>query len=315
MSLKKYSLINRSNEFSSTPRELTNLRANNMSSRAGLGWALLDSRDSMLVSDAQILGYDECLIEKSIQAHSLDTHTLYLTMEPCFSEENLKRLLNTIESSSIQSIVIGCSIKINKSHEWLDWKEKWDGKVEYLQTNILTAYMSRGPFTAITSNRPWVTCVTTADISGRFVPINGFISEFGFKNKIQSFINETRAVICTNTIRNDLNNFKLVNNHKEQINTIDLSGIENFQGAFSHLVKENIYNVLLFCEMAELEKLVNKHLIDEVFHFITNSSHISKQSINGNTTLDCVRDWQITGTEQHGNCSCIHIKSSTPRYL
>ena len=181
---------NRANKIADIPKALALAldRAYNTSSRSGVAWVI--TKNGMIVeSQGSMSGYPQGALFKALRGHNGKKH-LYLSTQPSPPFISTEELIDVCANSDIEGV---------------HFPKTSDVSAEELNSDLVDLYsyeldepsrmIDCGPNTLKRKMRPWVTCLTGADITGRSVPLNFFHQEFGVRSSIERIIKQSHALI------------------------------------------------------------------------------------------------------------------------
>jgi hypothetical protein len=286
--------------------------AQKMSTRAGVGWALLDSQGRHLHSEGILAGSNSLRLAASIIKFARQLHTLVLTVPPSnllFDQPSLRQAL---EHSHCECIVIddayGSMVEMT---EWQEWLEIWRDKIRYLSTNRTALSVSSGPKSILTSLRPWVTSISAADINGRAVPLGQFSEEFGFNAHLGSLARQARAIFYSSLQADFVKTLPQDNLANEPQEFFEIKSCETAEVIFRFCAAERRCSVLVFTDLTLQSQLMSRKLTDEVIHHLSitpNQGTVLEPEI---ATLP-TQDWQLSESAVIGNCSRMQLTRSAP---
>ena len=283
--------------------------------RAIFAWALFDKNNTLLVKDSYILGKQKETLLKALDSYGAGAQTLFISVEPAASFIDVQKLTAVLDSIQLQKIVIGCGFSAaHQCNQWSAWLTKQTCSVEYLEQSTVSARISRGAVQAHILNRPWVTCVSAANLNGGRASLAQIETDIGFKSYLKQLLTVNAAVWCStgaaelSTFIEGMSSTALGN---VAINTDE---IKDLQHRFSQLVKTSACSVCIFCDMAELNCLMQAGLVDEIVHHVV-SGCPSEQSQAIDEPLNSSEidfsNWKLVSSAPLGNGSRVVLINNT----
>lgn len=275
--------------------------------RAVLVWALFDNKNTLLVKDSYILGKQKETLFEALDNYAAETEMLFLSVEPASSFINVHKLTRVLNALKIKKIIIGCRFKPEQQcPQWVAWLAKQTCNMEYLEPSAVSARISRGAVKAHTANRPWVTCVSAAHLSGARANLSQIDTDVGFNSYLKQLITVNAAVWCSSgTV--DLPSFF----HSEDSSVvfgvaINKSELEFLRDKLMQLVEMSICSLCIVCDMTELDCLMQAGLVDEIVHHVVSVSPSEQQPHSGESLTSSDIDfsnWKLVSSAPLGNCS------------
>ncbi|RYY74185.1 MAG: hypothetical protein EOO52_15085 [Gammaproteobacteria bacterium] len=245
------------------------MRANKVSSRAGIAWVLQDKNRKIIHSDATIAGVNSENLAASVRYHGSNLDQLILTVEPIPYLFDIENLVEVLTASNCSSLIVCYKMPANVSnYHWNNWLAGWDGEIIRLPLSIMGANLAAGPRKIITGARPWVTTISSADMHNNNKNINDFSEEFGVTAYIKELVNQSRAVLYSPDQKAILASMDEANYVDEAIEYFEVSTASSCEAVFRHCIVEKRCSVLVFADMELLAHLMQRNLTDEIVHHL-----------------------------------------------
>ena len=245
------------------------MRANKISSRAGIAWVLQDENKKLLHSDATIAGINLENLAASIKSYGKNLDQLILTIEPIPYLFDIDNLTEALSASNCKSLIV-CYNMPNKipNYAWHTWLSTWDGEIVRLPLSIMGANLSAGPRKILTSARPWVTTISSADMHNSNKNISDFSEEFGVTAYVKELVNQSRAILYSPDQKAILATMDEGNFVDEAHEYFEVATAKSCEAIFRHCIIEKRCSVLVFANMELLAQLMQANLTDEIVHHL-----------------------------------------------
>jgi len=274
-------------------------KARTLSKRAALGWSIIDQESELATAAASMLGLDCGHLEQSIAQYAHQATELFLCFEPPESATNA--ITQAIEQSEIQRITLGKALNDNPA--WTQWLQQWPGSQEVLPYNPVVDKLSYGYHSIRQQQRPWVTSITAASLSGFSQPLANLAPEFDFVNYIANLSQQSRAVIYTLDQQPLLDLLPDENYAGEPLELFEVGRVDALKGIYRHCAQEMRCSVLLVCNMPMLHQVLETFQVDEVVHhLVKNDVRPLKAEVDAHPSLD-MENWTLTSSAVVGQCS------------
>lgn len=281
------------------------LRARHLSKRAAIGWSIIDSNANMLVYDAFMPGLECGRLSNTITQFEHEAKELFLSCEPVHHACNVEHLCESIENSSIDTLVVGKEFehRILGNH-WQTWLGGWKGTLNTLPYNPVIDKLSCGIEMACTANRPWLTAVTAASFYGVSQPLSNLVDEFDFLNYLSILTQQSRAILHTPDQHDIIDRLPQENFLGEPTEIFETYSPQTVRPILQHCTNESRCSALIFCDLPFLSWLISQNLVDEIIHHIRKpeASIASAPTVQANTLLN-LKHWQLHSSDIVGDCS------------
>ena len=286
--------------------------ATKISRRSGMGWCLLDQHQNILNCSATLTGLEPLKLSLLIDQYRDRVEHVYLTMEPGNGAVDLPRFINSIEQSNCESFTIAHRFHDTyEDREWREWCSKWRGQISYLPENGITQKLASGFHSIKTKHRPWITAVSSANISGVGIQLHKLIGEFGFLHYMNNLTNESRAIIHTRQDIPMLESLPEFNSMDEYIELYEIDNTDNIPGILKYCSQENRCNVVALCDMNLLNHLINNDLVDEIIHHITNLEDDSNRTLPLQSSIN-LKGWSMESSSIVGDSNRMVLTKQKP---
>lgn len=290
-----------------TAMNLAITHAQKLSRRAGIGWVLLDREYKPLLNGGVIAGADPWRLPANIERFREKISILLLSIEPLAGLVDQKKLFTALENSNCDLLVIDKTIHItHPSNAWRDWLKQWHGQVIYLPLSDAT--LTCGPQHIFSLNRPWVTCVSAADIYGNSLALSAFERDFGVTAYLNELCNQSRAVLYSTAQAALVEQLPEENFAEEPQEFFAVDDARSVAAILQNCAAERRCSVVIFCDMALLATLLQKNLVDEITHHIAVADYDCRASPKPLPKLP-LQGWQQISCVAAGNCTRIHLRS------
>lgn len=283
--------------------------AQKLSRRSGIGWVLLDRDNNHLFNGGVIAGADPWRLAANVERFREKISSLILTIEPMAGLVDQKKLIAAVENSNCDTLVIGRKIQTSFTPAaWHDWLENWRGRVFYLPTTGQDPDLAAGPQQVFSRNRPWVTCVSAADIYGNSMALSGFQEEFGVSAYLGELASQSRAVLyapAQESVAGLLPEDNFADEGQEFFAVEDAGAVA---AILQHCAAERRCSVVIFCDLPLLASLMQENLVDEVAHHIAVANYDCLESAVPLPRLP-LQGWQQISCAAAGNCTRIHLRA------
>ena len=298
-------------------------RAQNLSKRAGVGWALMDSHDEILKCDAVIAGLDKSKLIRAIREYQHTLDHLFISIEPVGGAFEVAELINIINASQCSHVTIGHRHSDEYADKtWRSWEDTWSGEIDYLSVNTVAEHLGYGITNIRKYQRPWVIAVSAANFTGLSLPLQNFVNEFGFLHYLSNLVQQNRALLYSPSQRNFLASIPDTNSMEEPLELFEIFDEDNIHSILHYCAREERCSVVVLCDMPMLGYLINKNLVDEIVHHISNigepvngglALHENHPQVGTMTqTFFNLNDWKLLSSSVAGNCSRVVLRKQLP---
>lgn len=283
--------------------------AQKLSRRAGIGWVLLDSTCHPIFNGGVIAGADPWRLAANIERFRENVSTLLLTVEPIAGLVDQRKLIAAVENSNCELLVIGRRIQTSfTSSAWHDWISRWRGRVMYMPMHGQDQDLTSGPQQVFMHNRPWVTCISAADIYGNSMALSAFEHEFGVAAYLGEIANQSRAVLYSAGQASLLRHLPEENFAEEGQEFFEVEDAGSVAAILQHCATERRCSVVIFTDLQLLASLLQKNLVDEITHHIAVANYDCLESATPLPKLP-LQGWQQISCTAAGNCTRIHLRA------
>ena len=298
--------------------EMTFFRAQTLSRQSGIAWTLLDANDNVLCCDGTIAGFHPKKLAFSVNKHRTVIDQLFISLEPIEGVIDIEELVNKIEGSTLTSFTVYSRVPERlQSNRWKDWSKQWEGTVTYVNKTFQQNDPSVTVVKAHTTEYPWITSVSAADITGCSLSIAHIRKEGEYQSYVSDLVRESRAVLYTKSLEELVSTLPEENNMEEFIEYYPIDELDSFEPLIRHCRKENTHNAIAICDMATLSHLVDNSLVDEVVHHVTVSKpqEANEEDRDQLKSVLNLHDWNLLTSTIAGNSSRIVLRKSRPATL
>ena len=289
--------------------------ATKISRRSGIGWCLLDQHQNILNCSGTLAGFEPEKLSLLIDRYRERIDHIYLTMEPGNGAFNISRLIASMENSRCEACTIGYKFNQDLANkEWRGWSAKWNGNITYLPENEMTRKLVSGFSSLRMNRRPWVTAISSANISGVSTPLHKLVNEFGFKHYIDYLVQETRAILYAPQEKPMLELLSKYNIVDEFIEHFEVDETINIASVLTYCYQENRSNVVILSDMKLLNQLIQEDSVDEIVHHIsTIDDHDNMPPAENIVNL---KSWSVESSTVVGDSNRIVLtKQMAPEHL
>ncbi len=306
-------------EAASKAINLALISAEKISKRAGIAWVLLDENRKHLHSESIIAGTNSQRLAVSISRFRFDVCYLVLTIEPIAMLFNQQSLIDALERSSCKTIIIGDTLKAALPHDlWDTWIRKWQGNVQRIGYSRASRALAAGPYKVSIDNRPWVTSVSAASMTGNTVFLDELVHEFGFSAYIDEIAKQSRAVLYSTSQRKYIDHISEVNYVDEYQEFFEVDCVQSISAIFRHCAREHRCSILMLVDIELQSTLMESGMTDEVLHHISFANDTSNESVAHNRALHNssniaalpTKGWQQVENSIVGNSNRLKLMSS-----
>lgn len=293
-------------------------RAQNLSKRAGISWALLDTQEEILKCDAVIAGLDKSKLIRTIREYQHTLDHLFISMEPVTGAFDVADLISVINASQCNHITIGFRHSDDLADKsWRAWENNWLGVIDYLSVNTIAEHLGYGITNIRKYQRPWVIAVSAANFTGLSLPLQNFINEFGFLHYLNGLVQQNRALLYCHSQKDFLTSLPDSNSMEEPLEIFEIFDQNNIQSIFQYCAKEERCSAIVLCDMPLLGYLINKSMVDEIVHHISNMDGATIADDHNKAgeitqTFFNLNDWTLLSSSVVGNCSRVVLRKQLP---
>lgn len=303
------------NTIQSEPHNLVLTKAQRISKRTGIGWALLNQKNEMLCCDATMAGIERNRLRRAICQHRHTADSLIISMEPTSIAFDLQELSSSIEKSSCTKILL-CARLENAlaDRNWRQWEHNWAGELSFFQTSHTACRLSMGVSTLRKYRRPWVTAISAANFTGMSISLDSLNQEFGFNHYLNDLIGQSRAVLFSSFQENIVRTLATENFMHETTELYQINKLNHVESILQSCAQDNRCSVIVLCDMPLLAHLIKHRLVDEIIHHLSNKTNAfhfnTEEYIDMTHALESLQEWPILSTNTLGNC-CRMVLSKT----
>lgn len=275
--------------------------------RTTLTWALFDENNVVLASDSYTVGKQPQSVFEGLSSHAGKAKVLFMSMEPAEPYMNVSKLTTLLGTLAIERVVIGTRLGFaTHCKQWAAWVNLSSSKVDYLPHSAVSARMSSGMVKARTQGRPWVTCVTAADMTGGEANLTHINSDIGFKSYLAQLVNVNAVVWRGHGVDELTDLIQTVLPAGALRIAIDSGGVKILCDQLNHIASSGACSLCIFCTMSELERLLEVGLVDEIVHHVVSGGSPSDTNVAplAYGQLD-FSDWKLVSSAPLGNGSRI----------
>lgn len=283
-------------------------KANAMSRRAGIGWAAIDKEGNLILCDATIAGLETARLAHRVERNSEKLDHLIMTLEPAQGVYRTGDLINSIENSHCSTITIAHQLTNGLADPiWRNWCTQWRGKINYLKETHAASSLALGVQNTKAKQRPWVTAICAANVSGMSLPLSQLADEFGFKDYIANHVMQSRALMYSTDQTEVIAHIPGFNALEEPLEPYEIYNKDSIRTLLNYFAKEMRCSVTVLCDLNTISHLIEHDLVDEIAYHIAgfdkndainqdvNRNALSKSSIN-------LSGWQLLSCSPVGGC-------------
>lgn len=289
-------------------------RAQQVSGRAGISWALIDGLEDIVQYDAAIAGLDKHKIVAAVQAYGDTLDHLFISMEPNTTACDVADLLRAINNSQCNHITIGHRFADSVADpHWRQWERSWAGDIHYLSANATSMQLSAGITSIKERRRPWITAISAACFEGVNLPLGTFLKTFDFLPYLNNLLQQQRALFYAGPQAHLLPYLSARNFSHELLDTFEIFNASDLNSILQYCALQERCSAVVLCDMPLLEFLIEKNLVDEVVHHIgetgtENSVHHERRSKGAMEALFDSTRWMLVANSALGNCNRIILR-------
>lgn len=290
-------------------------RAKGISSRAAIGWSLVDINSQLLHYSGCMTGTDEGQLERDIQQYGKNACNLFISSEPSTISFNIQRLTMAIEQSKIASISIGRSFgKEAKNHEWRDWIKHWKGIVKEFCYDPVFEKLTLGEQMLRQHQRPWIVAAVAEDEEGKPVSLVDIANEFDVLNFISILSRQSRAIFYSPSQEGVIDFLPEENNAFEPLELFNVYDNDNLQALFKHCAQESRCSALILADSSMLAVLLKEGCVDEIIYHAYNNKRPHKTPLMPQIFIknSALKSWKIDSTSGSGVCQRAILNKSDP---
>jgi len=307
--LQTYRLSYEREFFTEDARLLAQQLACGASLRAGFGWSLIGKGGAVLDAKGSIAGASLAPMLEAINHYRGDAEQLYLTVLPVAPVWDVSAVFKALERSNIQLLY---AEQLCGEFETTGWLSRWHGNLEIAESNSVINRANSAVTRILDKNRPWVSYIYTADLSGGALPISTLLHDATFQARFRHIAAQARGIVAEPDLHSTLVQLDLKNTLGEQLpifSDTDMSAVHQ------HCVNNAICNLIQLARGGRLSTVLNHAEVDECFYFVS-----TRQSAGGNNPPKTEeglaaghQGWNIISTEQVGSAACLLLeKAATP---
>lgn len=294
-------------------------RAHALSSRAGVGWAIADGAGMLVSCGATVAGFNPRKLEIALNRHAASAHQLFISVEPTAGVFDINPLIASIENAGLVEIILAEKLPQNLSDKtWCMWAERWNGQISLANANLAAGQMNYGIQKLRGRGKPWVTCVTAANLTGISQSLDCLSHQFGFINFISDQVKQSRAVFYTRSQVGIADLLSRTNTVDEEIDYFEIDLNNQFDPLLRHCAEEQRYNVVVLADMKALAYLIDQNLVDEIVHHVSNiggdgpllTSADEHERVSH--SLLSLRQWKLVSSSVVDECSRMILCRKAP---
>lgn len=285
---------------------LAQQKAYSLSMRASYGWCLFDGRGAVLESNGALLGVDTEHLLAALKRHSAQARKLYVTVLPVMPAFDGARMMAALEPTQIDALAVGQFVA---DKAWSDWLASWSGTLEVCAENIVVEQVNRGFWSLRLKQRPWVTCVALADLTGTPIALAAVSEHRLFVTRLQTLLRQAQAVLASPQTQPPLS--KIVEQMQCSIHR-PLYSSRQPEEALAMCVAENKSHAILMASSEDTQRMLDAGLVDECFYFVANLSPSASE--RRAPSLD-LAGWDILTAEHVGSMGCLFMKKTATCHL
>ena len=282
--------------------------------RGAIGWCLLDTAQQVIACDAVMAGTASTKLIRTLQQHSERCHQLLLTLEPVQGFVNGEELIRILDSSFCQHINVAYQMDRQFiDRDWLDWKDSWSGKFNYLAHTYTASQLAAGIESVKVRRRPWVMAVCAADWSGRSVVLNDLCEGFAIREQLFGYASQSRAVLYANDQVALMENLPDTNSANEPITPFEIYESSSIQSLLNYLATEYRCNCVVYTNTDILRYLLAEELVDEVVYYLADFAGDNPESLAvTHSSAINFKGWETTSCSKAGDgCRLVLRRKST----
>lgn len=292
---------------------LTLTKAKNISKRAGIGWAALDKKGNLILSDAVMAGVATAKLAHTIKYTIEELHHLIITIEPVQGVFQTDELINSIEGSTCKILTIAHRTPNDLIDPvWRNWRDQWRGVITYLPETYTASSLALGIENTKIKSRPWVTAICAANISSTALPLERILDEFGVKENIAMYVMHSRALLYSSDQAKILDQLPDVNFMEEPLPPYEIYNQESIHSLLKLFAKEMRCSATLLCNLETLNYLTKYDLVDEIIYHIAGFDKQAMSTIANNYSLSAsnvdLSGWQPISCAPAGYCCRIVLR-------